>query len=206
MAWKTIWLMALINWGIQNHVCWLFNAQNWITSPAVGHLSKLTEACHICLGLESVAKAENQIHKGQAHDHLDDVRWSIQTYNHHISIKANDVCGQCYVTQARSIVDNLNADTQKAANTYNITCNALLKLGLDPKDPLLKPLLTTKLWAKNATMPPKLGDLRKEDPWFLHVACPAGLSAEEKAEFYLESECWLFNNLIKIAVPIKCVF
>ena len=165
--------------------------------------SEFSEACRIRLGLESAAKAEYQIREGQAHDRLDDVRRSIQTYNHHISIKANDVRGQRYATRARTI---LNADTQKAANAYNVTRNALLKLGLDPKDPLLKPLLTTELWAKNAAMPPKLGDSRKEDPWFWHVACPAGLSAEEKAEFYLESECQLFNNLIKVAVPIKCVF
>jgi hypothetical protein len=153
--------------------------------------SKFSEACRIRLGLQSAAKAEYQIHEGQAHDRLDDVRRSIQTYNHHVSIKVNDVHGQCYATWARTIVDNLKADTQKAANAYNSTRSALPKLGLDPTDPILKPLLPTELWAKNAAMPPKLGDLRKEDPWFWHVACPAGLSAEEKAEFYLESECQL---------------
>jgi hypothetical protein len=164
--------------------------------------SEFSEACRLRLGLQSAAKAEYQIREGQAHDRLDDVRRSIQTYNHHISIKANDVRGQRYALRARGIVDNLDANTQKAANAYNFTRNALLKLGLDSTDPLLKPLLPTELWAKNAAMPPKLGDSRRQDPWFWHVACPAGLSAEEQAEFHLESECRL---LIKVAVQIKCL-
>lgn len=133
-------------------------------------------------------KSEYQIHEGQAHDCLDDVHRSIQTHNHHVSIKASDVRCQCYATRARTIVDNLDVDTQKAASAYNSTHNVHLKLGLDPTDPLLKPLLPTELWVKNAAMPPKLGNSRKQDPWFWHVACPAGLSAKEQAEFYLESE------------------
>lgn len=151
--------------------------------------SEFSEAYRLRLGLESAAKAEYQIREGQAHDRLDDVRRSIQTYNHHIAIKANEVRGQRHGLRARGIVDNLDANTQKAAHAYNLTRNALLKLGLDSSDPLLKPLLPTELWAKNAAMPPKLGDSRRQDPWFWHVACPAGLSTEEKAEFYLESEC-----------------
>ncbi|KDR67065.1 hypothetical protein GALMADRAFT_1359006, partial [Galerina marginata CBS 339.88] len=150
--------------------------------------SDFQEACRIRLGLQSAARAEYEIREGRAHDCLDEVRRCIQTYNHHITIKANDVRGQRYATRARGIVDKLDADTQKAADTYNFTRNALLKLGLSPTDPVLKPLLTNELWAKNAAMPPKLGDSRKEDPWFWHVACPDGLSPEEKAEFYLESE------------------
>ena len=142
--------------------------------------SEFSEAYRLRLGLESAAKAEYQICEGQAHDRLDDVHRSIQTYNHHIAIKANEVRGQRHGLRAWGIVDNLDANTQKAAHAYNLTRNALLKLGLDSSDPLLKPLLPTELWAKNAAMPPKLGDSRRQDPWFWHVACPAGLSTEEK--------------------------
>ena len=82
---------------------------------------------------------------------------------------------------------------QNAADAYNSTRDALLKLGLNPNDPTLKPLKCDQLWAKNAALPPKLGDSRKEDPRFQHVACPAGLSLEEKAEFSLKSKCELIS-------------
>ena len=73
---------------------------DYLMPEAESHLlpSEFSEACHIRLGLEAAAKAEYQIREGQAHDRLDDVHRSIQTYNHHISIKANDVRGQCYAT------------------------------------------------------------------------------------------------------------
>jgi hypothetical protein len=150
--------------------------------------SDFPEACRIRLGLVSAAKAEYEIREGRAHDRLEDVRKCIQTYNHHIAIKSNEVRGQRYALRTRTIVDNLRGDTQNAADAYNSTRDALLKLGLDPNDPILKPLKCDQLWAKNAALPPKLGDSRKEDPWFWHVACPAGLSEEEKAEFSLESK------------------
>ena len=150
--------------------------------------SDFPEACRIRLGLVSAAKAEYEIREGRAHDRLEDVHKRIQTYNHHVAIKANEVRGQCYALRTRTIVDNLHGDTQNAADAYNSTRDALLKLGLDPNDPILKPLKRNQLWARNAALPPKLGDSRKEDPWFWHIACPAGLSEEEKAEFSLESK------------------
>jgi len=150
--------------------------------------SSFSEACRVRLGLESAAKAEYEMREGQAHDRLNDVRECIQSYNHHIAMKASNVRSQRHITRARGIVNNLVTDIQKPATHYNRTREALLGLGLSPDDPILRPLLDSELWAKNAAMPAKLGDSRKEDPWFWHVARPAGLSPAEKSDFHLESK------------------
>jgi hypothetical protein len=150
--------------------------------------SSFSEACRSRLGLESAAKVEKELRKGQAHDRLDDVRTCIQAYNHHIAMKASDVRSQRHITRARGIVDNLVEDIRKPALQYQRTYEALLKLGLPPDDPILRPLLDSELWAKNSAMPAKLGDSRKEDPWFWHIACPADLSPAEKSAFHLESK------------------
>ena len=60
--------------------------------------SNFPETCHIQLGLVSAVKTEYEIHEGQAHDCLEDIRKCIQMYNHHIAIKTNEVHGQCYAT------------------------------------------------------------------------------------------------------------
>ena len=150
--------------------------------------SSFSEACCIQLGLESAAKAEYEMCEGQAHDRLNDVRECIQSYNYHIAMKTSNVRSQRHITRVWGIVNNLVTDIQKPATHYNCTREALLGLGLSPDDPILQPLLDSELWAKNAAMPVKLGDSRKEDPWFWHVACPAGLSPAEKSDFHLESK------------------
>lgn len=139
------------------------------------------------LGLDSIAKTEYRIREGQAHDCLEEVRRCIQSYNHHIAAKAKTVHGQRHATRARVIVDNLVADIHKAADSYNNSRNALLRLGLDPADTILQNLPRTDLWAKNTALAPNVSDSRREDPWFWHTSCPAGMSAEEKKEFNLES-------------------
>jgi hypothetical protein len=118
---------------------------------------------------------------------LENVRTAIQTYNHHIAIKAKEVRSQRHITRARNIINELVAQVRKPAYHYNKTRKALLNLGLPPDDPVLRELKDTELWAKNAALPAKLGDSRKEDPWFWHVACPVGSSSAEKTNFQHES-------------------
>ena len=140
------------------------------------------------LGLELAAKAEQELRKGRAHEHLDEVRTAIQTYNHHIALKAKEVRSQRHITRARNIINRLVADIRKHALHYNRTREALLLLGHPADDTVLRELKDTDLWAKNAALPAKLGDSRKADPWLFHVACPSGISLAEKQGFQHESE------------------
>lgn len=150
--------------------------------------SHFNEAFRTRLGLTTAAQAEYQIRIGCAHDRLESIRTAIQSYNHNVAIKAKNAYGQKHATRARTIVDEIVGDARKHAAKYRRTRNALLTLGFPPNDPVLQPLLDTQLWAKNTAIPAKLGDSRTEDPWFWHIACPAGFTTAEKAEWRLESQ------------------
>ena len=149
--------------------------------------STFSETYCMALGLGLAGKAEKELRIGWAHDRLENVRTAIQTYNHHVEMKAKEVRSQRHITHARIIVEELMAQVWRPAYHYNKIRKALLSLGLPPDDPALRELKDTELWAKNAAIPAKLGDSRKQDPWFWHVACPAGSSSAEKTTFQCES-------------------
>lgn len=64
---------------------------------------------------------------------------------------------------------SLEDDKLKAAGKYTRARSALLNLGLSDADKTLRPLDTQKLWSKNYLAQAKLGDGKREDPWFWNV-------------------------------------
>ena len=140
------------------------------------------------LGLGRGGPLEKELREGRAHDKLGEVRLAIQTYNHHIAMKAKEVRSQRHVTRAQNIINGLQENIRKPAHHYNKTRDALIALGLREDDPVLRELKDTELWAKNTALPARLGDSRKQDPWFWYTACPHGTSVAERATFQTESE------------------
>ena len=139
------------------------------------------------LGMSSAANAEMEIRKGRAHERLEEIRLSIQTYNHHIGLKAKEIRSQNHITRERNLQNGLLTDIRKPAYHYNKTYEALLSLGLPPDDSVLRPLQDNELWAKNTALPSHPGDSRLEDPWFWHVAAPSKSSPAEKNVIQQES-------------------
>ncbi|PPQ76396.1 LOW QUALITY PROTEIN: hypothetical protein CVT26_015366 [Gymnopilus dilepis] len=152
--------------------------------------SDFSESHRRYLGLEDGQRVERELREGRARDHLEDVRTAIQTYNHHIALKAKEVRSQRHITRAQNIIKGLQEDIRKPAHQYNKTRDALLKLGLSPADPVLRQLKDNELWAKNTALPARLGDSRTEDPWYWNVNCPTSGSLAEKKEFQNESELY----------------
>ncbi|PPQ95982.1 hypothetical protein CVT26_016198 [Gymnopilus dilepis] len=150
--------------------------------------SDFSESHRRYLGLELAEKAERELRKGRAHEHLHEVRTAIKTYNHHIALKAKEVRSQRHITRARNIINGLISDIRKPAFHYNNTRQALLNLGHPPDDAVLRELREADLWAKNTALPAKLGDSRKVDPWLFHVACPSSVSPTERQNFQHEMD------------------
>ncbi|KAF8720638.1 hypothetical protein AX14_010834 [Amanita brunnescens Koide BX004] len=71
----------------------------------------------------------------------------------------------------------LRKEIVTAADTYRRARDALLRLGMDENDATFRPLLDNELYLKNTSKPAKLGDNRKEDPWFWYTGQPDGISS-----------------------------
>jgi hypothetical protein len=137
-------------------------------------------------GLDGLAKVEYGLREGRAHDALDDVRTSIKIFNYNLDIKKNIVHGQRPNTRAQDFLRTLAKDKISGADKYRTERTALLALGLPEDDQVLQPLHDDQLWAKDASRPARLGDSRKEDPWFWHVGRPSGLTDGEDKEWDIE--------------------
>jgi hypothetical protein len=137
-------------------------------------------------GLDSLAKVEYGLREGRAHDALDDVRTSIKVFNYNLDIKKNIVHGQRPNTRAQDFLRTLTKDKISGADKYRTERMALLALGLLEDDQVLQPLHDDQLWAKDASRPARLGDSRKENPWFWHVGRPSGLTEGEDKEWDIE--------------------
>ncbi|PPQ75117.1 hypothetical protein CVT26_008295 [Gymnopilus dilepis] len=148
--------------------------------------SSFSELHRRYLGLELGGNIEKDLRKGRAHDRLDNVRTAIQTYNHHVAIKAKEVRSQRHITRSQGILNGLREDIRKPARRYNRILSGLWDLGHPKDDPILRVLRDTDLWAKNTALPAKLGDSRIQDPWIWHVGCPSGASSAERAGFQQE--------------------
>jgi hypothetical protein len=155
------------------------------------------------LNLDSLASEEYRLREGQAHDALESLRRAIQTYNFNVDFKKNQVRGQGANTRAQNYLQVLEADKKRAALKYAHAREALLKLGLSANDKILRKLDFTNLHGKNMAKPPKLGDSKKEEPWFWNVGRPTGMSEKEEQEW--QTECGsssdppsfhLFNHFI----------
>ena len=138
------------------------------------------------LGLGELAKVEYALREGQAYDALDKLRLAIQTFNHNMKFKINQVCGQGPNTRAQAFLRTLSNDKIGTADKYRTARTALLALGLSRDDPSLQPLHDNQLWCKNESAVPAQGDTKREDPRYWMVGCPSGLSTEEEAEWQVE--------------------
>ncbi|PPQ82618.1 hypothetical protein CVT26_001627 [Gymnopilus dilepis] len=150
--------------------------------------SYFSEPHRMYLELEFGAEVEMELRRGRAHDELEEVRKTIQTYNHHIAMKAKEVRSQRHMTRSQGIITRLRDAIRVPARRYNRTREAMIKLGLPNDDPVFQQLKDTELWAKNTALPTGLGDSRVQDPWFWHIACPAGASSAERAGFQCEMD------------------
>ena len=150
--------------------------------------SSFNEETRVRLGLQKLATIEYTLREGQAHDALEGVRLSIKTFNFNLAFKVNFVHGQGPNTRAQAFLGTLAADKVSAADKYRRAWSALVALGLPETDRTLQPLHDTELWSKNTSGPSKMGDSKKEDPWFWTAGRPSGLSTKEEADRNVESE------------------
>jgi hypothetical protein len=70
------------------------------------------------LGLGELAKIEYFLCEGQAYDALDKLRLAIQTFNHNLRFKVNQVHGQGPNTRAQAFLVTLSKDKISAADKY----------------------------------------------------------------------------------------
>jgi len=150
------------------------------------------------LGLTSLAVIERQLREGQAYDALDDLCEKIKIFNANLDFKKKNVFGQGPNTRAHVFLKELATDKINAADKYRVAYRALLSLGLSASDSSLQELHNDQLFGKDASRPAKLGDSKREDPWFWTVVRPSNLPAQEQAEWSLERKAcsYFYINLI----------
>ena len=64
----------------------------------------------------------------------------------------------------------------------------LIRLGLSESDASLQELHNDQLYGRDASRPARLGDSKKEDPWFWMVGRWSGLTLKEQTDWSLECE------------------
>ena len=148
-------------------------------------LNKQTRPSH---DLEVLADVELALRKGQAYDALNKLRTSIRIWNYNFEFKKNEVRGQKQNTRAQRFLKTLHEDIKSAAATYRRARAALVHLGIPEDDIVFRPLLDSELYLKNTTKPAKLGDNRKEDPWFWYVGRPGDESSSQNSSWAIESK------------------
>ena len=160
-----------------------------VTSPEQEKLllpSSFNQVQRDHLGLTSLAIIEHQLREGQAYDALDDLCEKIKIFNANLDFKKKNVFGQGANTRAQNFLKQLAADKVSAADKYRTAYQALISLGLSVSDPSLQELHDDQLFGKDTSRLAKLGDSKREDPWFWTVARPSNLPAKEQAEWSLE--------------------
>ncbi|KAH6903700.1 hypothetical protein BKA70DRAFT_1513986 [Coprinopsis sp. MPI-PUGE-AT-0042] len=141
--------------------------------------------------LTSLAETEYQLREGQAHDALEKLRFCIQVYHHNVRFKKDHVFGQRANTRAQVYLMTLAHDRDQAAEKYRRVRKALLRLGLSPEDTTFRALNEKDESfdaTKNASRASRLGDSKKEDPWFWDVGRPSNLSKEDKKAWMREMD------------------
>jgi len=138
------------------------------------------------LGLTLLVPIEYQLREGQAYDALEDVREKIKIFNTNLDFKKANVFGQRANTRAQVFLSQLAADKVSGAEKYRVVRRALIRLGLSESDTSLQELHNDQLYGKDASRPARLGDSKKEDPWFWMVGRRSGLSPREQTDWSLE--------------------
>ena len=139
-------------------------------------------------GMTELAKCEYDLRLGQAHDALEEVQTKIKIFNANLDFKKQNVYGQKPNTRAQQYLRTLSDDKISAADKYRRARAALLQLGLSGCDSSLRALHDDELWGKDTSRPARLGDSKKEEPWFWTVGLPSGLSETERSEWSVECE------------------
>ena len=140
------------------------------------------------LGLTSLAGIEYQLREGQAYDALEDVREKIKIFNANLDFKKANIYGQRANTRAQQFLSQLAADKVSGAEKYRVARRALIRLGLSESDASFQELHNDQLYGKDASRPARLGDSKKEDPWFWTVGRPSALTPKEQSDWSLECE------------------
>ena len=141
--------------------------------------------------LTSLAIIEYQLREGQAFDALHDLREKIKIFNVNLDFKKKNVFGQGPNTRAQAFLKQLTADKVNAADKYRIAYRALICLG--KAETGLQELHDDQLFGKDASRGAKLGDSKKEDPWFWTVGTLHGHPAKDQAEWSLECKPYSFS-------------
>ena len=145
--------------------------------------SSLISKDRLAYGLERLANIEYKIREGRAYDALEGLRKNIQIFNHNLGFKKENVQGQGPNTRAERYIQSLTAEKVSAADQYRMARKGLLALELSPEDETLQDLRNDQLWAKDTSHLSKIGDSRREDPWFWMVGRPSGMSEKEEEEW-----------------------
>ena len=152
------------------------------------------------LGLTSLAAVEYQLREGQAYDALEDVREKIKIFNANLNFKKANVFGQRANTRAQQFLSQLAADKVSGAEKYRVAHRALIRLGLSESD-----AHNDQLYGKDASRPARLGDSKKEDPWFWTVGRPSGLTPKEQTDWSLECESSISAICLGTNIPFLTV-
>jgi len=156
--------------------------------------SSFDQHLHEGLGLTSLAAIEYQLREGQAYDALEDIREKIKIFNANLDFKKANVFGQRANTRAQQFLSHLAADKVSGAEKYRVARRALIRLGLSELDVSLQELRNDQLYGKDTSRPARLGDSKKEDPWFWIVGRPSDLTPKEQTDWSLESESLYINS------------
>jgi len=185
----------LISWRqIQFISCPLLKPYIGVVDPISPEKEELMLPSHFdqhtrkSLGLTSSAAIEYQLREGQAYDALEGVREKIKIFNANLDFKKANVFGQRANTRAQAFLSQLSADKISGAEKYRVARRALIRLGLSESDTSLQELCDDQLYGKDASRPARLGDSKKEDPWFWMVGRRSGLTPREQADWSLECE------------------
>lgn len=154
--------------------------------------SSLNQPLRTALGLDLLAIFEFALRKGQAHNALADLRLAIKTFNANLDFKTAFVHGQKPNTRAQAYLATLHQEKLDAAARYQRAYSALVHLGLSPNNLSLQPLSDNQLWMKDVSKKARVGDSRKQDPWYWLVGRPSGLSPLEESAWSVESMLLVF--------------
>jgi hypothetical protein len=188
----TTWQASLLSQypALQDHLrCINSDAPEEVIIPLP---SLFNEHTRLSLGISELARAEFTLRRGQAHDALAKLRMTIREYTRNVDFKRDHVRGQRAVTRAEGIIQKLEQERKQAAELYRCAYTALLRLGLASDDQSLQPLLDSQLFMKDPTKPARLGDNRKEDPWFWQV--------ERVRSSDIEDQDWVVESKILSAL------
>lgn len=163
---------------------------------AVLHLPSSFTTLEQCetIGIKALANVEHSMRHGQAYDALQDLRFTIQTYNANLDFKKKSVRGQGPNTRAEDFLRTLKAQQRAFAQTYNRARKARLcleEVWQDLKaetDQDLLEILDSELWGKDTSRAAGSGDTATEEPWFWCVGGKRG-KREGKASWSTDSEC-----------------